>query len=374
MFFQEYSNKMIELHSKFLEFIEKEDDAEENYQNLENEIKNHNYDKDQHSLKTFLYLISKVSKNHSRTTNFFEKIEKVLLYLKKMITKHFTNLEIFNLFKSNRTIILFFIKEKIVIIDNLIINKINSAKLIQSKYLYLVPEIVEFINKEKAKESYENIIDEDYIFKYNEKIEKDFYKKREIGENDEYVCKLIREDLISEFISYVNKEVFPLKSTINPSFYETNSMLVKSKPSLIEYAAFYGSIQIFKYLFLNKIVLTPSLWIYGVHGDNPEIFRILEDNKIIPNDKTYREVLEEAIKCHHNYIAIYVKSNLLKEKKDNETIDKCILAYAFHYYNFAFFTKENFNHFIFYYACKYDYFSIVEFFHKTRKLYIKETI
>ena len=50
-------------------------------------------------------------------------------------------------------------------------------------------------------------------------------------------------------------------STINPSIYETNNFLFKSRndgTTLIEYAAFFGSIQIFNYLRLSGSELTPS--------------------------------------------------------------------------------------------------------------------
>ena len=52
----------------------------------------------------------------------------------------------------------------------------------------------------------------------------------------------------------------------------------RKKITLIEYAAFFGSIQIFNYLKLNKISLTPSLWKYAIHGNNAEIIQILEEN------------------------------------------------------------------------------------------------
>ena len=45
--------------------------------------------------------------------------------------------------------------------------------------------------------------------------------------------------------------------------------------TLIEYATFYGSIQIFKYLLNNNVGLTESLWMYAVHGQNSEIIDIM---------------------------------------------------------------------------------------------------
>ena len=78
-----------------------------------------------------------------------------------------------------------------------------------------------------------------------------FEEKRQKGENDSYLCELIRTDSIEDFISYVNQKNISLSSKIKSSIFETNSFLVEKEPSLIEYTAFFGSIQIFQYL-LNK--------------------------------------------------------------------------------------------------------------------------
>ena len=210
---------------------------------------------------------------------------------------------------------------------------------------------------------------------------------------------MIRNDLIDDFISYVNQKDYPLKSSINPSIYETNVFLLKSKPTLIEYAAFFGSIQIFKYLYLNGVNLTSSLWIYAIHGDNPEMIHILEENNIEPDDYlienefnddssyddedediSYEKCLEEAIKCHHNYIANYIRTQFINDMNENYYIennfDNNVIAYCFRHYNFAIFLNEDdFNDiFLFYYLCQYDYYNLVEFFIQTREININETI
>ena len=79
-----------------------------------------------------------------------------------------------------------------------------------------------------------------------------FEKKRKIGENDSDICFFIRNDLIDDFVIFVNKTNYKLESKIETSF-ETNSYLINKNPTLIEYATFYESIQILRYLILNKI-------------------------------------------------------------------------------------------------------------------------
>ena len=73
--------------------------------------------------------------------------------------------------------------------------------------------------------------------------------KRKSGENDTYICQLIQKDDIDNFISYISQNDILLNSEITESIFETNRFLLKKKPSIIEYASFFGSIQIFKYSF-----------------------------------------------------------------------------------------------------------------------------
>lgn len=62
------------LNQYLLDYVIHDDDTEEYYKNLldyyESNIANNPYD-----LKLFLYLIQKISHNHYRTTNFWNKIE-----------------------------------------------------------------------------------------------------------------------------------------------------------------------------------------------------------------------------------------------------------------------------------------------------------
>ena len=117
---------------------------------------------------------------------------------------------------------------------------------------------------------------------------------------DEEICEIIRKDEIEKFISIVKKENLPLQSDIKHSIFETNSFLLNKTSTLIEYAAFFGSIQIFNYLRLNKVDLSPSLWLYSIHSHKIELIHILEEKEILVN---YLECFSESIKCHHNDIA-----------------------------------------------------------------------
>ena len=92
--------------------------------------------------------------------------------------------------------------------------------------------------------------------------------------------------------------------------------MIDKEPTIIEYASFFGSIQIFQYLFMNNVKLTDSVWLYGIHSNNSDLLRnYIEANSVKPENKMLREILKECIKCHHNDIARYIEDNLLDQNK-----------------------------------------------------------
>lgn len=99
--------------------------------------------------------------------------------------------------------------------------------------------------------------------------------------------------------------------------------------TLIEYATFYGSIQIIQYSQYNNVSLTSSLWSYTVHSNNPELIHFLEEKQIKPQDDneqdaSYENVYEESIRCHNNAFADYIKDNFL-DQTQTDNIESCIL-------------------------------------------------
>ena len=74
---------------------------------------------------------------------------------------------------------------------------------------------------------------------------------------------------------YINKTNFSVFNEIEPSIFETNPILMNENVTLIEYATFYGSIQIVQYLVNNKVELTESLWLYAIHSNNQEMIDFL---------------------------------------------------------------------------------------------------
>lgn len=152
------------------------------------------------------------------------------------------------------------------------------------------------------------------------------------------------------YITYVNQNEFPLNSRIENSHFESNLFLLKRHPTLIEYASFFGSTQIFKYLYLNGVKLTSSLWVYSIHSDNPELIYILEENHIKPKDETYYECFYESIKCHHNEMALYIMNNYIKS---DSKIEEAIFFknFNFHFIELNDIKIQN----LFFISCNYNY-------------------
>ena len=384
---QEYLEKMKKIQSCILEYIEDEENIEEHYQNIIKILDEQEILKNKSDAKTILHLLAKISNHHHRSSTFFEKIAKLLQVFKEEIKSAFSNWEIFKIFKGNKRVLLFLVEEQILTIDFDIISELFKVKYLRMKYpeyfsIEIKPlldtEIIENYNLDKQKrredekeekeennEKYDKEIDDyDLIEALNKDEPDDFIEKRKIGENDDEVCEIIRKDLIEEFITLFNKNSYSIDSQIKESIYETNSFLLKNKKTnLIQYAAFFGATQIFKYLYQNGATIVSSLWLYAIHGDDSEIITMLLEHKTGKIQYSYDRYILECFKCHHNHIVSYFDKKLSNKKFDVNYFN-CIK-----YYNFAYMptTKVN-NMKLFCNACQYDYTKIVDFFLETKKV------
>ena len=330
-----YLDMMKDIHKIILNFLEDEAKTEENFLILEEKINNSKISDSQYDILSLLHLISKIWNNFHHAPNFFSKMERILLIFKEDIKKYFLNSDIFNIFKSNKRILLFLIEQQIIVFDEYIVKKITTTeKYIEAKYPhYFLPEIQPFINEKW----FPKFDPENWKLKKNKWVEdikkelpENFYEKRMEGENDSKISELIRKDMVKEFIAYINVK-------IQPSIYETNSFSLKrpknkkskmnlfsiqnnkedGKFSLIEYAVFFGAIQIFNYLRLEGVELTSSLWPLAIHGQNAEIIHFLEDNHVEFKDNSCKQVFYESLKCHHIGIANYFINNFLQDDEEN---------------------------------------------------------
>lgn len=352
---KEYIGKSLLIQEKLLYYIDSEDNVEENYQTLKLLISEHQIEKNNHELKLLLELINIITNNHKRTAFLFDKIAKLFTDFNKEIKKFFSNKDIFDIFKNNKRILLTLIKADILIIDQLVLSLMSEDKYRKFKY----PEYF-------------------YLPGFNIGSDNEFDQKRYIGENDLFICKLIREDNIDKFTELIAESKFPLNSIIQPSVFETHQLLLKKAPSLIEYSAFFGSIRIFNFLLSNKVKTTSSLWEYAIHSNNRQIIDLLINFEIEPMDKTYDKCLKESIKCHHTDITNYIQTNLISESTESYNLKNIynhnIYYYSFHYHNYMYLSPDLNHNFAFFYLCEFGYYKLVDIFLKSKKADLNETI
>lgn len=234
-------------------------------------------DNDQEGYQQFLQIVNSISDNHCRKHNFNTKVNQLLLHYKSQIKQTLSNYDIYRIFKNNKILLLFLLQNQIITITQPIyeeiITKIESNGNRLCHFFY--PELENFIGKDEMK----NVKEE--LLMTHPNIFDAYYSNHQEGENYSYICKLIRQDSIVEFVQYMNRMNYPLSSQIPPSLFEANSFLIENEnTTLIEYSVFFCSIQIFWYLMLNKVDLKPSLWLYTIHSKNAELIHILESIEI----------------------------------------------------------------------------------------------
>lgn len=324
---------MEEFQEIILAYLESENDSDQNFGDLiKYSQSKHNFD-DRMELYEKLKMISSLIRNHHRSPDFYNRVKQIFIFFKNKIEQTFSNFELYDIFKNDSLVIFILYDIKMITID--------KCNISQFYYYYFSPEIQKFIEND-TKETIENELSQSQT-----NVLEEINKKT-------YVHNLIQNDLIEDFISYVNRFNISLEKTIiQNSTYEKNEFLIDKKPTFIEYAAFYGSIQIFQYLKLSNVRLKSSLWLYVIHSKNAELIHILEENKVKPPENSYEKCLEEAVKCHHNDIAKYIKDNLIDKNDDDYN---SFAPYCYQYYNFSLFPREKVD---IVYLFKYDYINIV---------------
>ena len=254
---KEYIQQKLEFNDILIKYLQDDDSNELDYKELIQKISIQKYNENREEFKLFLHLIVVLSKNYRRSNTFFDKISKIFQSISSDIKQTFSNLEIFDIFSESKLILFILLQNKLLTFDKSIVSTIlRNLKFINYNYLhYFYPEIKPLLNTQ-----IKNVIKSNLSSINLDDID-DFNKKRQIGENDSYLCQIIRNDSIEEFVSYISKTNLSISSYISPSIFETNSFLLKNdnKITLIEYASFFASFQIINYLKNNNVPLTDSL-------------------------------------------------------------------------------------------------------------------
>ena len=279
---ENYINDKKKLYSAILDFLKNsnEDENDDIYFNeIINIMKAQEIKGDCKEMQQFLRIIKNIGENHHRDQYFNEKMNQILLHYKEQIKQSISNDELFYIFENNKKIVLFLLKNGIIKMTESIYREMmyriepNGIRY----WHFFIPEIENFNNDKRIKFCKEELLTENPNFFEN------YEEKRQEGENDLYICSLIRQDSVEEFISLINRYNISNSSIIPPSIFETNSFLIENKnTTLIEYSAFFGSIQIFQYLLLNNVELKPTLWLYAIHSKKGELIHFIESNEVHP--------------------------------------------------------------------------------------------
>ena len=322
-----YLEKFKLIQNTLLCFINEEDKSELYFQYFIRLVIDQQIFDNKFEFKILLCLICAITDHHHRSASFFIKIDRILAYFKNEITTVFSNSEIYEIFQTNKRILLFLFQNDILSFNETF--EILAESSDTKNYLYFFNEIKKNFCRLKSDKIKRELLEID------SNIFDNYEEKRLIGENDSFICSLIRDDSVEEFIRYINQTNLSISTEIEPSIFETNGFLIGKKCTLIEYATFYGSIQIFQYLRANGIELKPSLWLFAVHSNNGQLIHLLENYGVEPTDPSFVECLLESIKCHHNDISIYIKNNLLSNEISKNSVYKDIP-----FYNYSFFSEH----------------------------------
>ncbi|KAK8884331.1 hypothetical protein M9Y10_043439 [Tritrichomonas musculus] len=342
---EEYLVKMRNIQRQLLEFIDNDTNAEENFQNLIKNLEDSEVRANRCDFRLFLRHLAKICCYHHRSPTFMSKIEKIILYYKDDLTKNYSNEDIYSIFRKSKLVILFLLENDIIKMTESIARQMYELKQLH----FFASEVTSFIKSEEIA-----------------KNDEEFEKKRKIGENDSYICQLIRNDDLNEFISYVNRSNIDLKSNIEKSIFETHTSLIDSfRVTLIEYAAFFGSIQIFKYLIVNGVELRPYIWSYAIHGGNFEMIHLIEEKNTDSYGTNFNDFILDAIKYHQNDIANYLITNHSNAKYK-------LISAAIENYNFLFIDNEVSKKMV--KLIQNDYVSIIEILLKTTSVKINAKI
>lgn len=263
---QAFLQKNKEMYNQLINFIDEKNDSKEDYSNFFNLL---NIQDKKEGLKEMLHLLANIATNYHQSPVFFNKIELIIIKYRENIKQNFSNLEIFNIFKDNKRILLFLIKEQLFNIDqNIAYIIFKDDKYSKQNYpSYFYPELKKLQYKAaKYQESYFETVEK--MFSENPEL---FEINRLLGENEKDLCEIIRKDSINDFLKYQEQKSISL---IRPSIFETHSILKDKSLTPIEYSVFFGSDQIFSYLISQKVEVTSSIWKYAIHSQNLKIIQI----------------------------------------------------------------------------------------------------
>lgn len=246
------------------------------------------------------------------TTYNFTKMELLLdicLHFSNDIKSKMDEVEIIDILCALLCGTYYLYKKSFFSIETIIKKSVNTNK--ENLFYYFYPEIKDY-DAEFA-EKYDNRCSIHYIdmimFRHFVTTNIEQHKRnREFFFNPSNLHKSIRDDNISEFQSILSKNNLNYNYNFDSSFYE-RALTENPKPSLIQVAATYGAVHIFKFLWMQKdIKIEDNLICYAISGRNYEIIHICEE-KCSKN-----RALLFSINSHQHELTDYFLENIEKDE------------------------------------------------------------
>ena len=191
-----YLTKMKDVYEHLLGFLESQEEFSNDFQSFKQYLYDQKIQEKDQGFIEFLHMLSEISTNHYPTPDFHKRVEQILLSLKDPITKNLTNFTAFNIFKSNKRALLFLFEQKIIVFNKRIYYAMKNDHFLLN---YFLPEVTLFLSEQSNQKT--------------KPFPESFENNRKIGENPNYICQLIRNDSIEEFIAYVNRNQISLSNT-----------------------------------------------------------------------------------------------------------------------------------------------------------------
>lgn len=267
------------------------------------------------SLHQLLWTINIFLRNRPKSSNNY------LIILEDLIPnlqqKEITPLQLFNIFAHKRynnfsAIDLLYQKGFITITDIL-----NFSASNDSSYFHYKEVLDEKYQQIKNKSKNQELSNDEALFiqKYEPIVEshKFIHKKSsseiQIQSNEiQKITNFIKNDDLDSFQEYLSNTNTNLQAKIKfQEFNKIDSIYLDKEISLIEYSAYQGSLQIFKFLWiqLDKSVKNSKLPLFSVVGGNYEIIHLVESEKNFVFDL---ECLITSIELHYYDITEYLMS------------------------------------------------------------------
>ena len=286
-----YFDKLAEIQDKIYSIR----DNESNLESLGEELSNSSYIESKFASIQLFYSLNNFAMNYPNLSHFINSL--LLTHLKKAL-EYFSSSELYDIFECY-IIKLALFENNYIDIDTIIENSVqdyfcffffcNEIKemdeIFYQQYLILNPP-------------FKSVMDQVYSV--------DHLVLRKIGLNHNKIAKIIRNDDLDVFQTELSSTNLNINEPIPFSFYDLNSILnIKTfMPSMIEYAAFYGSSRIFKFLWMNNAERSERILLFSVASGNYDIIHLIE------SEMKYNEAcLDMAIRYHHNDLISYINES-----------------------------------------------------------------